>query len=148
MVCNTSYLYKIFLSYSNRIVLFVGNMFWVFDGSDFTENSPRSITEYGFNSTIQKIDAAMVWNKNDYTYLFSGSTFVRYNEEQQNADKDYPKFINEKWHDIPNNLDAAISLENGEMYFFKGNLFWRYNNEWIRSEHDYPRRTSTNWFDC
>lgn len=90
----------------------------------------------------------MIWNKNDYTYLFSGTMFVRYNEEQQQADQDYPKYINEKWRDIPNNLDAVISLENGETYFFKGDLFWRYNNEWIRSERNYPRKTSINWFDC
>lgn len=123
-------------------------MFWIFDGNDFIENSPRSILDYGFDETVQKIDAAMVWNKNNHLYLFSETKFIRYNEEHQQIDKDYPKNINEKWYDIPNNLDAAISLENGETYFFKGNLFWRYNNELIRSESGYPRRTSINWFNC
>lgn len=120
----------------------------MFDGSDFIENSPRSISEYGFNETIQKIDAAMVWSRNDYTYLFSGTIFMRFNEQRQHADEDYPKFINEKWHDIPNNLDAAITIDNNGTYFFKGNLFWRYDNERIHSERGYPRRTSINWFDC
>lgn len=90
----------------------------------------------------------MVWSKNEYTYLFSGTKFIRYSDEKQHLEKDYPKNLSEKWHDIPNNLDAAVSMENGETYFFKGDLFWRYNNEWIRPEIGYPRRTSINWFDC
>lgn len=129
-------------------VLYLGKMFWVFDGNDFIENSPRLISEYGFNESVQQVDAAMVWSKNGYTYLFSGSKFIRYDEESKRADENYPKYIHEKWNDIPNNLDAAISLENDETYFFKGNLFWLFNNLYLRPEHGYPRRTSINWFDC
>lgn len=90
----------------------------------------------------------MVWSKNDRTYLFAGSKFIRFNEETRQIDNNYPANIADKWRGIPNNIDAAISVENGKTYFFKGNLYWLYNNHWIRPERGYPRRASTIWLGC
>lgn len=120
----------------------------MFDGYGFIENSPRSISEYGFDESVEKVDAAMVWSKNDRTYLFSGKKFVRYDEEQHRADQGYPMIISEKWNGIPNNLDGAISLSDGKTYFFKGDLFWIYDNHWIRPQPGYPRRTSITLLAC
>lgn len=125
-----------------------GNQYWVFDGFQFIENSPRPITDYGLNKNISKIDAALVWSKNDRTYLFTGTEFIRYNEDTRKMDENYPANILEKWRGIPNNLDAAISVANGKTYFFKGNLYWLYSNKWIRPERGYPRRTSNVWLGC
>lgn len=123
-------------------------MYWVSDGYNLIENSPRSITEYGFDEHVKKVDTAMVWSKNGRTYLFSETSFIRYDEDQNRVDDGYPKNISEKWNDIPNNLDAAVSLDNNKTYFFKGNLFWLYNNDLIRPEAGYPRRTSTYRLNC
>lgn len=38
-----------------------GKTFWVFDGKEFIENSPQSITKYGVSSNVNKIDAVMIW---------------------------------------------------------------------------------------
>lgn len=46
------------------IVLFFGKQFWVYDGTQFIENSPKSITYYGIPSNIKQIDAAQIWAKN------------------------------------------------------------------------------------
>lgn len=126
----------------------VGKQFWVFDGYDFIENSPQPISGYGFDESVGKVDAAMTWSKNERTYLFSGAQFIRYDEEHHRTDENYPKNISEKWHGIPNNIDAVTSLPNEKTYFFKGDLYWLYNNHWIRPERGYPRRTSINWFGC
>lgn len=123
-------------------------MFWIFDGSNMIENSPRSILEYGFNESIQTIDSAFVWNKNKQTYIFSGSNYIRFNEDQHNVDPGYPKYIDEKWSGIPNNIDAAISTSNAKTYFFKGDLFWLYDDYWLRPQRGYPRRTSIFWLGC
>lgn len=50
--------------------IFVGNKYWVSNGNDFTEGSPRPITDYGLPNHLRKIDAAMIWDKNKKTYLF------------------------------------------------------------------------------
>lgn len=124
-----------------------GKNYWVYDGYSSIENSPRPISEYGFGENVEKVDAAMVWSKNGHTYLFSGSEFIRYNADGL-KDANYPMNLSEKWHGIPNNIDAAISIANGNTYFFKGDLYWLYNNYWIRPENGYPQRTSFNLFGC
>lgn len=96
----------------SAIVIFSGNQYWVFDGDYFIENSPRPIGDYGFEN-VTKIDAAMVWSKNDRTYLFSGNKFIRYNDETKDIDPNYPALISDKWHGIPNNIDAVTSVANG-----------------------------------
>lgn len=129
------------------IVLFSKDLYWIFDGSQFIEDSPRPISDFGLTNAT-KIDAAMVWSKNRRTYLFAGSQFVRYNEESKRIDDNYPAQIVDKWRGIPNNIDAAASVANGKTYFFKGNLYWLYDNRFIRPERGYPRRASTVWLGC
>lgn len=100
------------------IILFNGNQYWAFDGNDFVDGSPRPISDYGFNENVTKIDAAMVWSKNGLTYLFAGKKFVRYDEVTKRIDNNnYPANISDKWRGIPNNIDAATSVVNGEINF-------------------------------
>lgn len=129
-------------------VFVLGREFWIFDGNSFIENSPRRISDYGFNESISKVDGAMVWSKNDATYLFSKTQFLRFDEVHRQVHENYPKNIHDNWHGIPNNIDAAISMSGGKTYFFKGDLYWAFNNYWIRPENGYPRRTSIAWLGC
>lgn len=95
------------------IILFNGAQYWTFDGNDFIDDSPRPISDYGFDANITKVDAAMVWSKNGRTYLFAGEKFIRYDEASKRVDNNYPANISDKWRGIPNNIDAATSVANG-----------------------------------
>nr|CAD7433985.1 unnamed protein product [Timema monikensis] len=48
-----------------------GNQYWVYDGDDFVQGSPRSITDYGFPHDLNKIDAVMIWKKNGKTFFYA-----------------------------------------------------------------------------
>lgn len=124
-----------------------GKKYWVFDGYRFIDNSPKPISDYGFDECVSKIDAALVWSKNWRTYLFAGTQFVRFDEKSRQIDANYPANISDKWRGVPNNVDAAISVTSGT-YFFKGNLFWSFNNHLIITVRGYPRRASTIWLGC
>lgn len=43
-------------------VLFIGNLYWVYDGYQFI-NSPQYITNYGLSLDVPKVDAVFVWGK-------------------------------------------------------------------------------------
>jgi hypothetical protein len=47
-----------------------GKKFWVYNGDNFIEGSPRPLTDYGLPPHADKVDAVMVWNKNSKTFLF------------------------------------------------------------------------------
>lgn len=49
-----------------NIVLFTGDRFWVYDGVDFTEGSPRPLNDYGLPDYLDRIDAVQVWAKNGF----------------------------------------------------------------------------------
>lgn len=79
-------------------------------------NSPKPITDFGFDTIISRIDAVFVWNKNNYTYIFSGVIFIRYNEADRTVDDSYPQKISERWLGIPNNIDAVSCFPNGNIF--------------------------------
>ncbi|XP_066996162.2 matrix metalloproteinase-25 [Anabrus simplex] len=129
-----------------NIILFTGNMYWVFDGDNFVE-SPRSITEYGLPSDLSHVDACMVWGKNGKTFLYSGERYWRYNETTGVMDPGYPHNIT-RWRGVPSHLDAAMTWTDGLTYFFKGPLFWQFNNKLIKTEDTSPQESSKYWLGC
>lgn len=116
------------------IVFFTGKFFWVYNGENFTEDSPQPLSKLGITADIDRVDAAMVWGeyanetkegeskpneilyflsaKNHKTYLFSGNYFWRFNETTKTPDVGYPLTM-DRWFGIPSNLDAAVTLQNG-----------------------------------
>lgn len=55
-----------------NMVLFTGDLYWVYDGSHFVENSPRSIRDYGVPLGLGGIDAVQTWARNGKeTFLYT-----------------------------------------------------------------------------
>uniref|UniRef100_A0A182XH07 Peptidase metallopeptidase domain-containing protein n=1 Tax=Anopheles quadriannulatus TaxID=34691 RepID=A0A182XH07_ANOQN len=131
----------------NAIVLFSGRFYWVFDALNFLHPEVRPLTDFGLPEELRRIDAALVWPKNNKTYLFAGDRFWRYNDTAGEMDEGYPSSM-DRWFGIPNNIDAATAVASGKTYFFKGNYYWLYNNERVRPERGYPRRTGNIWLGC
>ncbi|XP_045475029.1 matrix metalloproteinase-17-like isoform X2 [Harmonia axyridis] len=129
-----------------NMILFTGDLYWVYDGTNFIENSPRSLMDYGIPQGIGGIDAIQTWDRNGKTYLYKGDRFWRFNETSKTIDPGYPQPI-EKWGGIPSNIDAALSWKDGKTYFFKDDLYWILNNrDGITS--DSPRSSTREWLGC
>lgn len=44
--------------------------FWVYDGANFIEYSPRPLTDYGLPGYVDAIDAVQIWGKNgDFLFV-------------------------------------------------------------------------------
>ena len=89
-------------------------------------------------------------NINGYTYFFKKREFYRFNPKSQNVDPGYPKYIEDYWTGIPENIDAAVTWCNGGVYFFKEKLFWRFkfdktDNDIIKES--YPKSIKVWWND-
>lgn len=57
---------------TNEFLDLVGRSFWVYDGSNFIENSPRPLTDYGLPDYVNSVDAVQIWGKNgNHIYSFS-----------------------------------------------------------------------------
>uniref|UniRef100_A0A182XXK7 dolichyl-P-Glc:Glc1Man9GlcNAc2-PP-dolichol alpha-1,3-glucosyltransferase n=1 Tax=Anopheles stephensi TaxID=30069 RepID=A0A182XXK7_ANOST len=93
----------------NAIVLFSGRVYWVFDALNFLHPEVRPLTDYGLPEDLKRIDAALVWPKNNKTYLFAGDHFWRYNDTAAEMDEGYPSSM-DRWFGIPKNIDAATAV--------------------------------------
>lgn len=129
-----------------NILLFSGQRYWVYNGVEFVENSPQSITRFGLPSSIERIDAVMVWAKNRATYFFRGSEFWRYNSTRSRMDPGYPKQISKSWKNVPDEIDDAMTWTDGVSHFFKDELYYQIDNARvavIRRD-----RAPQFWFGC
>ncbi|XP_034252667.1 matrix metalloproteinase-17-like isoform X2 [Thrips palmi] len=129
-----------------NIVLFSGPRYWVYNGVNFVENSPQSITRLGLPSSIDRIDAVMIWAKNKATYFFRGSEFWRYNTTTSRMDPGYPKRISNSWKRAPNEIDDAMTWTDGVSHFFKGDLAYQIDNAHVTVAR--IDRTAQIWFGC
>lgn len=129
-----------------NIILFSDKYFWVFDGNSFTKDSPYPLTDLGLPPFLNRLDAALVWEKNGKTYFFAGNNYWRYDDRKKRMDDFYPQPI-QRWRGIPPNINAAFTW-NGLTYFFKANLYWRFNNEEVIVDEQYPLSASADWLGC
>lgn len=111
-----------------HIVFFTGDVYWVFDGNTFVQNSPQPLSSLGLPRDLDHLDASIVWDKNRKTYLFSGNFYWRFDETTGKVERGYPQRI-ERWKGVPGHMDAAFTWKDGKTYFFKGNNYWKFNNK-------------------
>ncbi|KAL1490885.1 hypothetical protein ABEB36_011564 [Hypothenemus hampei] len=130
-----------------NIVFFTGTLVWIFNGFEFIEDSPLSLTHYELPEYLDSVDAVQTWAKNGKTYIYKRDRFWRYNEKTKTMDAGYPMSM-ERWKGVPNDLDAAISWKDGVTYFFKGDLFWKFDNNWITTTEESPLPVSPIWLGC
>ncbi|KAK9496554.1 hypothetical protein O3M35_013164 [Rhynocoris fuscipes] len=110
--------------HDSSIVFFYGRKYWIFDGYNFIENSPRSIEEYGLREMDEIVDAAFYSPKESLTYIFSGDKYWKYNETSKTVVTGYPRYISHHIKGSPSHLNAALINRNGVVYLFKGDTYW------------------------
>ncbi|XP_037306522.2 matrix metalloproteinase-14 [Pungitius pungitius] len=134
--------------HDGKFVFFKDDRFWVFREADVLPGYPQPIHEYGQGVPAHKIDTAIWWEPNEYTYFFSGDRYWRYNEETRTTDRDFPKPIN-RWGRIPSSPKGAFLSDDGAYtYFYKGTNYWRFDNRRTEAEKGYPRSFLKDFMGC
>lgn len=134
--------------HDGKFVFFKDDRYWVFREADVLPGYPQPLREYGQGVPPHKIDTAIWWEPNGYTYFFSGDRYWRYNEETRTTDRDFPKPIN-RWGRIPPSPKGAFLSDDGAYtYFYKGANYWRFDNSKTEAEKGYPRSILRDFMGC
>lgn len=134
--------------HDGKFVFFKDDRYWVFREADVLPGYPQPLHEYGRGVPAHKIDTAIWWEPNGYTYFFSGDRYWRYNEETRSTDRDFPK-PNSRWGNIPNSPKGAFLSDDGAYtYFYKGTNYWRFDNRKTEAEKGYPRSILRDFMGC
>ncbi|XP_031730248.1 matrix metalloproteinase-14 [Anarrhichthys ocellatus] len=134
--------------HDGKFVFFKDDRYWVFREADVLPGYPQPLHEYGQGVPAHKIDTAIWWEPNGYTYFFSGDRYWRYSEETRTTDRDFPKPIN-RWGRIPPSPKGAFLSDDGAYtYFYKGANYWRFDNRKTEAEKGYPRSILKDFMGC
>ncbi|XP_053347984.1 72 kDa type IV collagenase [Clarias gariepinus] len=141
---------KIDAAYENPLkeksVFFSGDEIWVYSASTLERGYPKKISSMGFPPDIDRIDAAYAFHKSKKTYLFSGDKFWRYNEAKNKMDPGFPKLIADSWNGVPDDLDAAFSMNGGGYsYFFKDSHYHKMDENFRIVK---VGEVKTDWLHC
>ncbi|XP_059191509.1 matrix metalloproteinase-15 [Centropristis striata] len=134
--------------HDGKFVFFKDDRYWVFREADVLPGYPQPLYEYGQGVPAHKIDTAIWWEPNGYTYFFSGDRYWRYSEETRTTDRDFPK-PNSRWGRIPNSPKGAFLSDDGAYtYFYKGANYWRFDNRKTEAEKGFPRSILKDFMGC
>ncbi|XP_014667016.1 PREDICTED: matrix metalloproteinase-2-like [Priapulus caudatus] len=129
------------------IVIFEGPRYWIFDGVDVVSGYPQPLSDLGLPADLPRVDAAMVWGYNKKTYLFSGTMYWRFNEDDHRVEYDYPRDMR-LWSGVPYNIDAAFQWTDEKTYFFKRHEYWLFDDTEMAVAEDYPQSAARDWMGC
>ncbi|XP_041794449.1 matrix metalloproteinase-14 [Chelmon rostratus] len=134
--------------HDGKFVFFKDDRYWVFREADVLPGYPQPLHEYGQGVPAHKIDTAIWWEPNGYTYFFSGDRYWRYNEETRTTDRDFPK-PNSRWGRIPHSPKGAFLSDDAVYtYFYKGTSYWRFDNRKTEADKGYPRSILKDFMGC
>ncbi|XP_063884517.1 matrix metalloproteinase-17-like isoform X2 [Scylla paramamosain] len=130
-----------------NIIFFIGKYYYVHNGNQLIEGSPRPLTDLGLLPIVTEINAAFYWPRALKSYFFTRHGYFRYNETSGKMDEGYPKPMS-KWNGLPDDVDTVFTWHDRQSYFLKGTQYWLYDNEKIRPAEGYPQDAPSFWADC
>ncbi|XP_044297749.1 collagenase 3-like [Varanus komodoensis] len=119
------------------LFLFRGKKYWAVKGYEILHGYPQNLSDLGFPSNVQRIDAAFHDVKTKKTKFFTGDKIWSYDERLHSMDYGYPKLIKNVFRGIVHKVNAAYQ-QNGSIYFIRGPLLIEYNISHKRSIRTLP----------
>nr|XP_051683175.1 neutrophil collagenase [Oryctolagus cuniculus] len=124
------------------VFLFKGRQYWALNGYEIQRGYPRDISNYGFPSSVQAIDAAVSYRRK--TYFFVNSQFWRYDNERQFMEPGYPKSILRSFPGIGNKVDAVFQ-QDYFFLFFSGPVYYAFD---LSTQSVTRISRSNRWLNC
>uniref|UniRef100_A0A8D1MS30 Peptidase metallopeptidase domain-containing protein n=1 Tax=Sus scrofa TaxID=9823 RepID=A0A8D1MS30_PIG len=124
------------------VFVFKGNKYWALSGYDIQQGYPKSISNYGFPSSVQAIDAAVSYRGK--TYFFVNNQFWRYDDQRQSMDPGYPKSTASTFQGIESKIDAVFQ-QHHFFLFFSGPIYYAFD---LNARRVTRIDRSNRWLNC
>ncbi|XP_003780847.1 neutrophil collagenase [Otolemur garnettii] len=124
------------------VFLFKGNQYWALNGYEIQQGYPRDISNYGFPSTVQAVDAAVFYRRK--TYFFVNDQFWRYDNQRQFMEPGYPKSISTAFPGIESRVDAVFHRDY-VFVFFSGPRYYAFD---LNTRRVIRIDRSNKWLNC
>ncbi|XP_078730060.1 collagenase 3-like [Lampetra fluviatilis] len=119
------------------ILVFKGNQYWAINGFDMMPGYPKKLTQLGFPSDVNLIDAALHIKDERKTFFFVKGRYWSYDESTRRMDLGYPRNVRSDWPGIPRRPSAAFT-HTRYVYFIDG-------RRQIKFDYERKRTIAVNW---
>ncbi|KAM9318642.1 stromelysin-1-like [Pholidichthys leucotaenia] len=123
--------------------IFSGHRYWVVQQLKIKSHS-GSIYEYGFSTRVRQVDAAVHVSEYGKTFFFTGEYYYRYDENNRQMDRGFPRLIQWDWPRIPRRVDAAFKL-HGSIFLLSGTKSYQYD---FRKKQIVNVISGNSWLGC
>lgn len=134
----------VFENAKGKILFFIGDEIFIFDGISLIDKFRLYHIGMGWN--VKKVDAVFRWAVNNRIYIFSGKNYWRFDEKQNEVEKNYPKLISSTFRDVYN-IDTAFNFEN-QLFFFKDEFFYQFDDSTMRMKRMKPQLSAEKFMKC
>ena len=111
--------------------------------SMLNSNNVNVLKARGIDDSL-RLNGVFTWGKDSKNYFFKDK-FV-YQIEDSKVALGYPKFINQVFNGIPDNIDAVFTWGlDRKTYFFKGPFYYRFDDVNNTVERGYPKKITFRW---
>ncbi|XP_029132711.2 matrix metalloproteinase-18 [Labrus bergylta] len=110
----------------DSVLLFKGRQVWAFSGYDIVPGFPKSISSYGLDESVQKVNAALYDAATGKTLFFVGSKYYSYDEAKKRMDKGFPKNVDQTFNGLTGEVTAAFQYR-GFTYIYSGPYMFEYS---------------------
>ncbi|XP_020486859.2 collagenase 3 [Labrus bergylta] len=110
----------------DSVLLFKGRRVWAFSGYDIVPGFPKSISSYGLDESVQKVNAALYDAATGKTLFFVGSKYYSYDEAKKRMDKGFPKNVDQTFNGLTGEVTAAFQYR-GFTYIYSGPYMFEYS---------------------
>ncbi|XP_008297653.1 matrix metallopeptidase 30 [Stegastes partitus] len=128
----------------NTVIFFEGDRYWGIRGNTVLPGYPKPLSDFGFPSSVTKVDAAVHVSFISRTLFFVDYKYWSYNERRGKMDRGFPKFIHREFPGIGPRVDAAFE-NGGYLYFSYGSTQTEYHYQRRRA---IKTRLNKEWMDC
>lgn len=113
--------------------------------STLNKNNANILMARGIDNSL-RLNGVFTWGKDDKTYFFKDKFVYLVDDENNKIAQGYPKFINQVFNGVPDNIDAVFTWGiDRKTYFFKGPYYYRFDDVNNRVERGYPKQINFRW---
>lgn len=118
----------VFQTSDRKILFFVNQDVYVLNGAKLERT--YKLDDFGFESSVLKIDAIFRKSDNQQVYIFFGNSYYRFDEHKLEVTGKLNR-ITKTFRDVFN-FDTGFTYKDGKTYFFKNENYYEFLNEnWV-----------------